>query len=769
MLRRPSTRRPDRRRRSFRTALETCERRQVMSGTGLLPAYDLGTPVAADIWVDPTAGSDARGGGSRGEALRTLSEAWRRVPMGTELTTGVRINLVAGTYGESIVPNYWESRHGTQAAPVIIRAADGAGSARLPNMNVFDCRHLVLDGLDLSAGGGDVLHLERCTNVLVRDTTIRGTGDIAAYAAPQETFKANQCQYVYVEHCDISGATDNAVDFVGVQYGHVVGCRIHRSNDWAMYVKGGSAYLTVTGNEFFAAGTGGFTAGQGTGFEFMVAPWLHYEAYDIVFTNNVIHDTEGAGMGVNGGYNILMAHNTLYRVGARSHAIEVVFGSRTCDGDQATCRGYLAQGGWGTTVVGGDEPIPNRNVFILDNVVLNPDGYASRWQQFAVAGPRTPTTGSNIPAPARADDNLVIRGNVIWNGVADMPLGIESEALAADVLANNSINTVRPLLVDPAGGDYRLAATFAPPPTALIPPFGWSDAPARPAVPAGRSDTAVTFDFTGAARSGPQAAGAFAAAGSAVDPPPPLPSPAPGAVSVQGVALPVAGVRRPGAVLTFQITMTAAVTVTGRPTLPLVIGTAARAAAYAGGSGTAALTFAYTVTRRDQDADGIAVGAAVAVPAAARLSGPGGTTVHLALPTVDASSIRIDTVPPRVAAVVVPAAGTYRAGDVLTFSIRFSESVTVTGTPHASLLVGRTPRRAAYASGSGTDTIVFRYTIMPSDLAPAGIMVGRRLWLPAGGAIRDAAGNAAVLSLAAPSTAGIRVRQATAATLQAPR
>jgi hypothetical protein len=200
-----------------------------------------------------------------------------------------------------------------------------------------------------------------------------------------------------------------------------------------------------------------------------------------------------------------------------------------------------------------------------------------------------------------------------------------------------------------------------------------------------------------------------------------------------------------------------------------VIGTASRSAAFVGGSGSATLSFAYTVTRQDQDADGIALGTAVGVPAAAALRGPGAATVRVALPTVDASSIRIDTVPPRVLAVVVPAAGTYRAGDVLTFSIRFSESVTVTGTPYASLLVGRTPRRAAYVSGSGTDTLVFRYAIVPADRAPAGITVGRRLWLPAGGAIRDVAGNAALLSLAAPSTAGIRVRQAAAAPLRAVR
>ena len=61
----------------------------------------------------------------------------------------------------------------------------------------------------------------------------------------------------------------------------------------------------------------------------MSAPWLHSEAYDMSFTNNIVYDTEGAGIGVNGGFNILMANNTLYRVGSRSHVIEVGFGSRS--------------------------------------------------------------------------------------------------------------------------------------------------------------------------------------------------------------------------------------------------------------------------------------------------------------------------------------------------------------------------------------------------------------------------------------------------------
>jgi hypothetical protein len=628
-------------------AVEPCERRLVMSGTGLLPAYDTGIPDVVEIWVDPAAGSDARSGASRQLAVQTLSEAWRRVPIGTTLSQGVRINLVAGTYPQSAVPHFWESRHGTFAAPVIIRAADGPGTARLPSLNIFDCRHLHLVGLEMTAGGGDVVQIQASSHVLLRDTTIRGTGVIATYAVPQEALKVNQSQHVYIENCDISGAWDNAIDFVAVQYGHVVGSRIHRSGDWAMYAKGGSAYLTITGNEFYDAGTGGFTAGQGTGFEFMVAPWLHYEASDIAFTNNLIHDVEGAGFGVNGGFNILLAHNTLVNVGRRSHVIEVVHGLRSCDGDTATCAANLALGGWGTARVGGEEPIPNKNVVIVNNVVFNPEAAGSQWEQFAVAAPRTPSAGSNIPSPTRPDDGLVIRGNLIWNGPASHPLGIQNATLAAEVAATNAINTVRPAFADLARGDYRLTASFAPPATVTIPTFSWAAAPARPVVPVGRTDMAVAYDHAGAPRSGPQAPGAFTRAGGTVAAPP--------------VSPPV---------------------------------------------------------------------------------GP---------PPV------VDTVRPTILAVLAPPAGLYRPGALLTFTVRLSEPVAVTGSPRLAFAVGRVVQRAEYLSGGGTDRLVFRWTVPPGLWAPSGIRLARQIALPLAAAIVDLAGNAVVPTFTPPVTSGIRI------------
>jgi hypothetical protein len=228
-------------------------------------------------------------------------------------------------------------------------------------------------------------------------------------------------------------------------------------------------------------------------------------------------------MGVNGGYNILLAYNTLYRVGANSHAIEVVFGSRSCDEDAGRCADNRTAGGWGMQTVGAEgEPIPDRNVYIYNNIIYNPPGWQSQWQQFAIAGVRYPSEGSNIPSPAAADANLVIRGNLIWNGGPDLPLGIEDSSQgcrdsnptcnAAQLRADNSINAVEPQLADPDNGDFRPTAggdvfSVAAYP---IPDFGWADAPAPPDVPPGDPSNRILLDRAGQPRPWPGIPGAYA-------------------------------------------------------------------------------------------------------------------------------------------------------------------------------------------------------------------------------------------------------------------
>ena len=451
------------------------------------------------IWVDPARGDDGASGTSRASALRTLSEAWDRIPQGRELSEPVRIAILPGRLTAQMVPNYLESRYGTADAPITIEAVGKRGSVTMASLNVYDVNHLTLRRVRIQASGGDGFHCEKCEYLTIENSIIRG--------APRENgsvgdlVKINQSQHVIIRASDVSGAGDNAIDFVAVQNGGIIGNRIHDAGDWCAYVKGGSAYIDVIGNEIYDCGTGGFTAGQGTGFQFMTAPWLHYEAYGVTVANNFVHDTEGAGLGVNGGYDILLAHNTLMRVGQRSHVAEFVAGGRSCDGQpgdegRERCAQYLARGGWGTTAVDSGENyvrIPNRHVAFVNNLIANPDGRGSQWQQFEIPGPYSgpAQAGSGAPNPAAFDDDLVIAGNVIWNGPARHPLGIgdatgcqpsNRTCNEEQLLSQNAINRVKPVLSPtgrPIGATIDQVEGIAVP----LPAFTWADAP--PGVPAG--------------------------------------------------------------------------------------------------------------------------------------------------------------------------------------------------------------------------------------------------------------------------------------------
>jgi hypothetical protein len=123
----------------------------------------------------------------------------------------------------------------------------------------------------------------------------------------------------------------------------------------------------------------------------------------------------------------------------------------------------------------------------------------------------------------------------------------------------------------------------------------------------------------------------------------------------------------------------------------------------------------------------------------------------------DALSVTVtnDTTVPTVSAVSsTAAAATYNLGDVIPVTIQFSEAVTVTGTPQLTLETGSVDRTASYASGSGTNTLTFNYTVQAGDTSTdLGYTSASALALNSG-TIKDAAGNNATLTLASPGTAG---------------
>ncbi len=121
------------------------------------------------------------------------------------------------------------------------------------------------------------------------------------------------------------------------------------------------------------------------------------------------------------------------------------------------------------------------------------------------------------------------------------------------------------------------------------------------------------------------------------------------------------------------------------------------------------------------------------------------------------ADLLIDGVVPSVASVSVPAAGDYKAGDVLTFTVNVSEGVLTNGLPRLTLDVGGVTRYATLVPGGNGSTLVFEYTVQAGDNDADGIRIGGSLDLN-GGSVRDASGNALNLALnSVDSTAAVRV------------
>lgn len=205
--------------------------------------------------------------------------------------------------------------------------------------------------------------------------------------------------------------------------------------------------------------------------------------------------------------------------------------------------------------------------------------------------------------------------------------------------------------------------------------------------------------------------------------------------------------------LDFTVKFSEAVTVTGTPQISLTIGSASKQAVYLSGSGTTDIVFRYTIVSGDLDTDGIAVGS---------LSANGGTLLNagfananLTLNNVGSTAgILVDAVPPATVGVSSGTTnGTYKAGDVISIQVNFSEAVTVTGTPQLTLETGATDRVVNYASGSGTSALTFVYTIQAGDESNDLDYQSAAALALNGGTIYDGIGFNAALTLASPGAA----------------
>jgi hypothetical protein len=221
------------------------------------------------------------------------------------------------------------------------------------------------------------------------------------------------------------------------------------------------------------------------------------------------------------------------------------------------------------------------------------------------------------------------------------------------------------------------------------------------------------------------------------------------------------GTYKVGDVVIIQVNFSEAVTVTNTPQLVLETGTTDRAINLASGSGTSTLRFSYTVQSGDTSADLDYISTSGLVLNGGTIRDAAGNNATLTLPSPGAANslgnnraLVIDGVVPRVTSVNSSTAnGTYKIGDVLSIQVNFSEAVTVTGTPQLTLETGATDRAINYASGSGTSTLTFNYTVQSGDTSADLDYVSTSGLALNAGTIRDATGNNATLTLPSPGAA----------------
>ena len=200
------------------------------------------------------------------------------------------------------------------------------------------------------------------------------------------------------------------------------------------------------------------------------------------------------------------------------------------------------------------------------------------------------------------------------------------------------------------------------------------------------------------------------------------------------------------------VTLDDVAVVTGTPVIALNIGSATANATYISGTGTANLLFQYTILANDVDSNGISISTNALSLSGGSIADTRGNAATLTHSVVtDNSTYMVDAVAPSVSSVVFTSAigaeaNTLGEGDTLDITVTMSETTTVTGTPQLALVVGSGAGVASYLSGSGTTSLVFRYTAVSGDADTDGVsIVADQLSLNSG-TMTDAAGNAATLS-----------------------
>lgn len=260
-----------------------------------LPTFADGKAPSKTLHVK--AGAAPGGDGSMGAPFDALMPALAAATPGTE----VRIEgTLAGAYTTGV--------KGTSDAPIWITGEPGA---KIGPLTLESASYVIVQDLELAdSAEGHVLHFFFADHLMLRRLKIHDAG--------LGCIKGSQTTEAYVEDCDLSRAgTVNghpALDFVGVNTGHIVRSKFHQTPGVMIMLKGGTSDLLFAWNEVYdqTAVGNALALGQSTGPQFFFPIDSAFEGLRIVAFANLLHDLVGPPVAFEGCKDCAAVHNTIW-------------------------------------------------------------------------------------------------------------------------------------------------------------------------------------------------------------------------------------------------------------------------------------------------------------------------------------------------------------------------------------------------------------------------------------------------------------------------
>ncbi len=161
------------------------------------------------------------------------------------------------------------------------------------------------------------------------------------------------------------------------------------------------------------------------------------------------------------------------------------------------------------------------------------------------------------------------------------------------------------------------------------------------------------------------------------------------------------------------------------PSITVTIGTRSRTALYINGSGTDSLVFRHVITTGDLDMDGIKTSNTITLNNAVIKDLAGNIASVSFNNTLATKDILIDAVVPVINSVTVPVTAVYKTGNILDFVINYSKRVFIANGDQLfiGINIGNKIKNAQYINGSGSNILLFRYTIQQDDVDSDGIQL----------------------------------------------